>query len=84
LNLGKHTSSYIGASGLFNIRLQSGKVSGVDFKTVEAERRPGDPASLVAQADKIERLTGWKPRHADLRTIVADAWRWEKKLYSRR
>jgi UDP-glucose 4-epimerase len=56
------------------------EVSGVDFKTVEAERRPGDPASLVAQADRIERLTGWKPRHADLRTIVADAWRWESKL----
>jgi UDP-glucose 4-epimerase len=56
------------------------EVSGVDFKTVEAERRPGDPASLIAQADKIGRLTGWLPRHADLKTIVADAWRWESKL----
>jgi len=56
------------------------EVSGVGFKTVEAERRPGDPASLVAQADKIRRLTGWQPRHADLRTIVADAWRWESRL----
>ena len=59
------------------------EVSGVGFKTVEAERRPGDPASLVAQADKIGRLTGWQPRHADLRTIVADAWRWETKLAGR-
>jgi len=56
------------------------EVSGVGFETVEAERRPGDPASLVAQADRIGRLTGWQPRHADLRTIVADAWRWESKL----
>lgn len=59
------------------------EVSGVDFRTVEAGRRPGDPASLVAQADKIGRLTGWQPRHADLRTIVADAWRWESKLAGR-
>jgi UDP-glucose 4-epimerase len=59
------------------------EVSGVDFRILEAERRPGDPASLVAQAEKIGRLTGWKPRHADLRTIVADAWRWESKLAGR-
>jgi len=59
------------------------EVSGVDFKAVEAERRPGDPASLVAQADRIGHLTGWQPRHADLRTIVADAWRWESRLAGR-
>lgn len=56
------------------------KVSGVDFKVVEAERRPGDPASLVAQADKIRALTGWHPRFDNLETIVADAWRWESRL----
>jgi UDP-glucose 4-epimerase len=59
------------------------EVSGVDFKVVEAERRPGDPASLVAQADRIRELTGWQPRYDDLRTIVADAWRWESKLAGR-
>ena len=59
------------------------EVSGVDFKVVEAERRPGDPASLVAQAGRIRRLTGWQPRYDDLRTIVADAWRWESKLAGR-
>jgi UDP-glucose 4-epimerase len=59
------------------------EVSGVDFKVVEDARRPGDPASLVAQADRIGRLTGWQPRHADLRTIVADAWRWESRLAGR-
>ncbi|MBK5277062.1 MAG: UDP-glucose 4-epimerase GalE [Desulfuromonadales bacterium] len=59
------------------------EVSGVDFKTLEAERRPGDPASLVAKAEKIGRLTGWQPKYDDLRTIVADAWRWESKLAGR-
>lgn len=53
------------------------KVSGAAFKVIEAERRPGDPASLVARADKIRSLTGWQPRFNNLETIVADAWRWE-------
>ena len=56
------------------------KVSGADFKVIEAERRQGDPASLVAKADKIRTLTGWNPRFNNLETIVADAWRWESKL----
>jgi UDP-glucose 4-epimerase len=56
------------------------KVSGVDFKVVEAERRPGDPAMLVARADRIRELLGWEPRFNDLATIVADAWRWESAL----
>lgn len=56
------------------------QVSGVDFRSDEAPRRPGDPAMLVAQADKIRAMLKWQPRYADLRTIVADAWRWEQKL----
>jgi UDP-glucose 4-epimerase len=59
------------------------EVSGVDFRIIEAERRPGDPASLVARADRVGSLTGWQPQHADLRTIVADAWRWESKMAGR-
>jgi UDP-glucose 4-epimerase len=59
------------------------EVSGVDFKVIEAGRRPGDPASLVARAERIGDLTGWQPRHNDLKTIIADAWRWESKLAGR-
>jgi len=59
------------------------KVSGVSLEIIEAERRPGDPASLVAKADKIRSLTGWQPRFNSLETIIADAWRWESKLAGR-
>ncbi|MDD2897766.1 MAG: UDP-glucose 4-epimerase GalE [Desulfuromonadaceae bacterium] len=59
------------------------KVSGAVFTVLEDGRRPGDPASLVAKADKIRRLTGWQPRYNNLETIVADAWRWESKLAGR-
>jgi len=55
-------------------------VAGVDFTIAEAPRRPGDPASLVAQAERIRQTLGWQPRFNDLETIVADAWRWEEKL----
>jgi UDP-glucose 4-epimerase len=60
------------------------KVSGVDFKVVEAPRRPGDPANLVAGAARIRSLLGWSPSYADLTTIIQDAWRWEKQLFEAR
>ena len=60
------------------------KVSGVDFPVSLAPRRPGDPANLVAVADRVRDLLGWTPRYANLNTIVSDAWRWEKKLFAAR
>ncbi len=59
------------------------KVSGIDFPVVEASRRPGDPAMLVACAERIRTVLHWTPRYADLETIVADAWRWESKAAGR-
>jgi UDP-glucose 4-epimerase len=56
------------------------RVSGVKFPVCEAPRRPGDPAMLVAKADRIRQVLEWSPRYADLETIVSDAWRWEQKL----
>jgi len=54
-------------------------VTGVRFPVHEMERRPGDPPTLIAKADRVRSVLGWKPRHDDLRTIVADAWQWEQK-----
>ncbi len=56
------------------------KVSGVSFPVIEAPRRPGDPAMLVAKADRIRSVLVWSPGYDSLETIVADAWRWEQKL----
>ncbi|GAA0453805.1 UDP-glucose 4-epimerase GalE [Streptomyces olivaceiscleroticus] len=36
-------------------------------------RRPGDPARVVAAADRIAAELGWKARH-DVRDMVASAW----------
>jgi UDP-glucose 4-epimerase len=40
------------------------------------DRRPGDPAILVASSEKIHTELGWSPRYPDIRDIVATAWRW--------
>ena len=56
------------------------EVSGGRLPVEEGPRRPGDPAMLVARADLIRTVLGWEPRYDHLPTIVADAWRWERKL----
>ena len=62
----------------------AGKITGKTIRTVEVERRPGDPAELVAASDKIRQDLGWKPEYEDLETIITTAWNWhkiEKPLY---
>lgn len=59
------------------------RVSGVDFPVKLSPRRPGDPASLVAKADRIRAELGWMPKHDDLDTIVREALAWEDALAKR-
>lgn len=55
------------------------EISGVDFPVVEASRRAGDPACVVASGAKIRAVIGWKPQHNSLDDIVSSALAWEKK-----
>jgi UDP-glucose 4-epimerase len=59
------------------------RVSGVDFRVDVAPRRPGDPAQVVAAADRARALLGWRPQLDDLSTIVSHALAWQKKLATR-
>jgi len=43
-----------------------------------APRRPGDSPMLVADPSAIEDDLGWSAERAELRTIIADAWRWHE------
>ena len=52
------------------------KVLGQPIKKQIVERRPGDPASLVASSEKIQRELGWKPKYDTLDSVVASAWKW--------
>ncbi len=56
------------------------RVSGVHFTVLEAPRRPGDPAMLVARSQRIREVLDWKPKYDDLEKIVSDAWQWERQL----
>jgi UDP-glucose 4-epimerase len=60
------------------------RVSGVDFPVALADRRPGDPAAIVADATKIRTMLGWMPKFDDLDTIVGHALTWEKQLLASR
>ena len=53
-------------------------VTGHPIPADVSPRRPGDPAGLVAGADKAKDVLGWKPRYPDLKTIVQHAWNWHR------
>jgi UDP-glucose 4-epimerase len=52
------------------------RVTGHPIPVREIERRPGDPAILVASSEKIKRELRWKPQYASLEDIVRSAWDW--------
>ena len=59
------------------------KVSGVDFKVEIGPRRPGDPAVIVARAERARELLGWAPKRDNLEQIVAQALDWERRLHNK-
>ena len=52
-------------------------VSGRKIAVVNAPRREGGPARLVADATLARKQLGWQPQYADLATIIEHAWKWE-------
>jgi UDP-glucose-4-epimerase GalE len=52
------------------------RVSGRRVPWTVAARRAGDPAVLFASSARIRSELGWRPRFADLDTIVRSAWAW--------
>ncbi|MBX3598774.1 MAG: UDP-glucose 4-epimerase GalE [Rhizobiaceae bacterium] len=59
------------------------RVLGSDFPVRIVERRPGDPASIVANAGLARAELGWKPARDELDLIVGDALAWEAELSGR-
>jgi UDP-glucose 4-epimerase len=56
------------------------EVTGREIKVVDASRREGDPARLVADSTSAHRALDWQPERFDLKTIIEDAWKWESGL----
>jgi len=49
-------------------------VTGHPLPAQSAERRPGDPAVLIASSERAYQELGWRPTRTDLNRIVTDAW----------
>ena len=56
-------------------------VTGREIKTVECDRRAGDPPVLVGSSDKVRNILGWRPQYPNLSEIVAHAWQWHQKRH---
>jgi len=78
-----------GSSRVYNLGSENGfsvrevieetkRITGIDFKVEETERRSGDPGVLVASAGKIRSELGWQPTRSDLATIISSAWQWHQ------
>ncbi len=61
-----------------------GRAAGRPLVTREEARRPGDPPTLIARADRIRETLGWVPRYEGLDQLVRDALRWEHRLQAER
>ncbi len=83
-----------GESGIFNCGYGKGfsvlevikaveRVHGASLNVKYGPRRTGDPAGIVAGADKARAVLGWQPKHDDLDFIVDSALRWEQHLQRR-
>lgn len=55
------------------------RVTGRSIPVVAAPRRPGDPAVLVADGQKLRRALGWTPEFSTLESIIQSAWDWKQR-----
>jgi UDP-glucose 4-epimerase len=80
---GKSTTLNVGYGHGYSVREVLRMVETVGGKPLvirEEARRAGDPAYLVARADRIRTELGWQPRFDDLKAIVSSSLAWENKL----
>jgi UDP-glucose 4-epimerase len=57
------------------------KVTGHAIPVELKERRPGDPARLVASSERARTEIGWTPKHPHLEDILSSAWEWHQQRY---
>jgi len=76
---GEHRDYNLGNGAGFSVREvveATRAVTGRQIKAVEAPRRAGDPAVLVASSARIRTELGWKPEKPELEAMISDAWDW--------
>ncbi|MGW2326368.1 UDP-glucose 4-epimerase GalE [Streptomyces sp. NPDC001700] len=81
---GEHLICNLGNGNGFSVRQvieTVRQVTGHPIPEVVADRRGGDPAVLVASAERAKERLGWRPSRADLKGIVADAWEFAQRTH---
>jgi UDP-glucose 4-epimerase len=76
---GEHRVYNLGNGAGFSVRevVEAARsVTGRPIDAVEAPRRAGDPAVLVASSDRARAELGWKPEKPELEAMISDAWDW--------
>jgi UDP-glucose 4-epimerase len=80
---GRSTTLNVGYGHGYSVREVLRMVESVGGKPLtirEEPRRAGDPAYLVARAERVRTELGWRPRYDDLRAIVSSSLTWERKI----
>ncbi|WP_277371520.1 UDP-glucose 4-epimerase GalE [Rhodococcus rhodochrous] len=88
------TKSEPGRHGIYNLGSGEGftvrevisaceRVTGLPIAAIDAPRRAGDPAVLIASSSRAISELGWNPQHTDLDEIVSDAWEFTRSLGDR-
>ncbi|MCM3588235.1 UDP-glucose 4-epimerase GalE [Mesobacillus maritimus] len=78
-----------GESNVFNLGSNQGfsvkeiietarEVTGHSIPAIVADRRAGDPSSLIASSAKAKEVLGWEPKRNDIQQIIRDAWNWHQ------
>ncbi|MFZ2527150.1 MAG: UDP-glucose 4-epimerase GalE [Rhodococcus sp. (in: high G+C Gram-positive bacteria)] len=81
-----HTIYNLGSGEGFSVReviSACERVTGLPIAAVDAPRRAGDPAVLIASSRRAIDELGWQPRYTNLDTIVSDAWDYLRELGDR-
>jgi len=81
---GEHLICNLGNGNGFSVRevIETVRqVTGHSIPEVVADRRGGDPAVLVASAERAKERLGWRPSRDDLKGIVADAWEFARRTH---
>jgi UDP-glucose 4-epimerase len=67
-------------SGFSNLEVLAAaeRVVGSSIPHEVGQRRPGDPAVLVASADRAAEILGWRPRRPSIDDMVASARAWRR------
>jgi UDP-glucose 4-epimerase len=82
-----------GEANVFNVGTGTGRsvkevidavehVTGKQVPVKYGPRREGDPPSLVADSQKLQKTLGWKPTRTEMQRIVSDAWNFAQKAHA--